>query len=215
MAAATRGGAAAAIVRAAIASAVALIFPAEALLEEAAPCFPAVLAAIVLVAIIFAAIAGTRTRANRNFLLDALANHAAAGDRLAGRDADADRAGALIRDFARHAHAVRGSHALRHAANASHRAGDLLRLALVGRAANLGGNLLANALAASHTPLFANHARNPALLHFHLRAAIALAAVVLLAESLEEAGLPALEGRPPALGEHTDAWRRELGLAAA
>ena len=33
--------------------------------------------------------------------------------------------------------------------------------------------------------------------------------------TLEEAGLPALEGRPPALGEHTDAWRRELGLAAA
>ena len=33
--------------------------------------------------------------------------------------------------------------------------------------------------------------------------------------TLEEAGLPALEGRPPTLGEHTDAWRRELGLAAA
>jgi alpha-methylacyl-CoA racemase len=31
----------------------------------------------------------------------------------------------------------------------------------------------------------------------------------------EEAGLPEADGRPPALGEHTDAWRRELGLAAA
>jgi alpha-methylacyl-CoA racemase len=30
-----------------------------------------------------------------------------------------------------------------------------------------------------------------------------------------EAGLPEPEGRPPALGEHTEAWRRELGLAAA
>jgi crotonobetainyl-CoA:carnitine CoA-transferase CaiB-like acyl-CoA transferase len=30
-----------------------------------------------------------------------------------------------------------------------------------------------------------------------------------------EAGLPETDGRPPALGEHTDAWRRELGVAAA
>ena len=30
-----------------------------------------------------------------------------------------------------------------------------------------------------------------------------------------EAVLPEPEGRPPALGEHTGAWRRELGLAAA
>jgi alpha-methylacyl-CoA racemase len=31
----------------------------------------------------------------------------------------------------------------------------------------------------------------------------------------EEAALPEPEGRAPELGEHTDAWRRELGLAAA
>jgi len=31
----------------------------------------------------------------------------------------------------------------------------------------------------------------------------------------EEAGLPQPAGRPPALGEHTEAWRRELGLAVA
>ena len=33
--------------------------------------------------------------------------------------------------------------------------------------------------------------------------------------TLDEAGLTEPEGRPPALGEHTVAWRRELGLAAA
>ena len=33
--------------------------------------------------------------------------------------------------------------------------------------------------------------------------------------TLDEAGLREPEGRPPALGEHTEAWRRELGLAAA
>jgi crotonobetainyl-CoA:carnitine CoA-transferase CaiB-like acyl-CoA transferase len=33
--------------------------------------------------------------------------------------------------------------------------------------------------------------------------------------TLDEAGLPEPEARPPALGEHTEAWRRELGLAAA
>jgi crotonobetainyl-CoA:carnitine CoA-transferase CaiB-like acyl-CoA transferase len=33
--------------------------------------------------------------------------------------------------------------------------------------------------------------------------------------TLDEAGLPEPEGRPPALGEHTEAWRSELGLAAA
>jgi alpha-methylacyl-CoA racemase len=32
--------------------------------------------------------------------------------------------------------------------------------------------------------------------------------------TLEEARLGEPEGRPPALGEHTDAWRHELGLAA-
>ena len=33
--------------------------------------------------------------------------------------------------------------------------------------------------------------------------------------TLDEAGLRQPEGRPPTLGEHTEAWRRELGLAAA
>ena len=32
--------------------------------------------------------------------------------------------------------------------------------------------------------------------------------------TLEEAGLPEPAGSPPALGEHTEAWRSELGLAA-
>src|SRR5207248_11175777 len=89
----------------------------------------------------------------------------------------------------------------RHAANAGDRAGDLLGLALVGRAADLSWDLLAHALAARHTPLFAADVRAPDFLGDHLRAAAIAIAIVfaailvlLLAQAAEETG--------PRLGIH-------------
>ena len=160
MAAAGGGRTAARAATAAFFAAVALVLLAAEPLEEAFTLGFA--AAVVVAAIVAAVVAAIAARvANRNFLLDALANHTAAGHGFAAGDAHLNSAGALNRNLVRHAHGVVASHAFRHAASAGHRAADLLRLAAVGRAADGARNLFAHLLAAGHAALFALNARAP------------------------------------------------------